>query len=107
TSTHVVVHRDQIQRCRIRRGIAVGIILEPVHVARALRDLVRDLSVRTLQLRDEVERLSAAAEITDAVQCEGAPERIAPEEPCKAGPLADAGGAITGYEPRPQCRNAD
>src|ERR1700688_1458998 len=53
---HVVIHRNNEQRRRVRGGIWIGIILEPRNKIRPLRDLVRNLSILSLVFADELQR---------------------------------------------------
>src|SRR5579863_8251432 len=53
---YIIVRRNNIKRRCVGRGVRVRIALEPIHETRALRDLVRNLSVLTLKLRNKFQR---------------------------------------------------
>src|ERR1700732_1002614 len=68
---HIVVHGDDIERSGVRGSVAVRKILEPGNETCALRDFVRDLSVITLILADELQCRSRGSEIARGVEREG------------------------------------
>jgi hypothetical protein len=77
-----------------RGGVGAGpwefVIGKPVDERSALRNLVRDLAVRTLELLQEFECRARRAEIALGVDCKCRPHCVATEEPGEAGPLAFA-----------------
>src|SRR5262249_17888540 len=99
TLRDVVVYADDVKRGGVRRRVCIGVGLEPVHKTSALRNFMGNLSIFTLERGDEFERGFAGSEIAFAVQREIAPQRVAPEKPCKARTVTFAGGAIAGNKP--------
>ena len=101
-ATHIIVRRDDVERRSVGGGVAVGIVLEPIHETRALRNFVGNFAVVALELGDEFERRASGGEIADGVQRERSPEGIAAKEPGKARTLAGARGAVSGDQPVPR-----
>src|SRR5207302_1645154 len=64
----------------------------------ALGNFVRYLAVRPLELLQEIESRARGRKISLGRDGERRPERVAPEEPGKAGTLAVAGSAKTRYQ---------
>ena len=84
-------------------------IAVPVHVAGALRDLVRDLAVGTLVLREESQcAVAHELHLTDAGHGERVDRRIATEEPAEAGAIAGtAAQAVPGHQSATEVGIAD
>src|ERR1700692_1103402 len=53
---HIVIARDDEQRCRVRRSVGVGKIFEPGNETCALCDLVWNFAVVALILFEELDR---------------------------------------------------
>src|SRR2546429_3314007 len=92
----VIVHRDNVDRRGVGGGVAVRIVLEPIHETCALRDFVRNLAVVALELGDELEGGASGGKVADGVERERCPEGIAAEEPGKPGTLAGARRSVPG-----------
>src|SRR5580700_8543096 len=95
----VIVCRDEVERRGVGRGVAIGIVLEPIYETCALRDFVRNLAVVALELGNELESGTSGGKVADGVERERCPERIAAEEPGKAGTLAGARRSVSGDQP--------
>src|SRR3981081_2043855 len=91
----VIVRRDDVERRGVGGGVAIRIVLEPIHETCALRNFVRDLAVVALELGNELEGGAGGGEVADGVERERSPERIAAKEPGIAGTLAGARGSVS------------
>src|SRR5262249_9191337 len=89
----VVRLTDDIQRSGVGARPRVRIVLEPRNQRRALRNLVRDLSILPLKFLKEIEPCPRRCKVPKRVNCEARPQRIAPKEPGKPRPLAFPRGA--------------
>ena len=56
TLDRIIIHGEDEKRCSVGGDVRIGIIFEPGNETRALRDLVRNLAVRTLVFGDEIYR---------------------------------------------------
>src|ERR1700716_2084146 len=92
----IIVRRDDVERRGVGGGVAIRIVLEPIHEACTLRNFVRDLAVVALELGNELEGGAGGGEVADGVERERSPERIAAKEPGIAGTLAGARGSASG-----------
>ena len=98
----IVVHPYDIKGSGIGGNIWVGIILEPVHQSRRLRNLMRDFSILALKLAQKFQRRAGRRKISLSVKRERSPHRVAPEKPRESRPLTHSRGAVPGNQARPE-----
>ena len=72
----IIIHRDDQQRRRIGGNVRERIILEPGDQAGALRNFVRDFTVRTLIFTDEIDRGAGRSIIALRIEGERGPHGI-------------------------------
>ncbi len=85
TAPHIVQHRRQKQRSRIRRRILIRQRL-PVHIRSRLRILMHHLAVSPLAAQQKLQLLPRQLKVPIAIQRIDRIQRIPPEEPSKPRP---------------------
>ncbi len=103
----VLPERDHPVRGRVGVVVRIGVVGEPRHPGRRLADLVGDLAVGALILRQEAQTLRHQRGLAGGVHRERVDGGVSTEEPPEARPVAAAARPPSRHQPAPEVGVAD
>src|SRR5215470_751228 len=99
TVADVVVHRDYEKWSCVSRGVRISEFIEPTYQSRGLRNFVLDFPVAALIFADELKGRTRAGEVSDCIESQIGPERIATKKPRETRTRVVSRRAIAGDQP--------
>src|SRR5271157_2064420 len=92
----IIVESNDVERRAIGGSSAIVVVLPPVDQLHGLRDFMRNLAVGPLVLHQKFQRGTGGGEVSNRVERQRSPHRVAAEVPTESRAMTAAGDVVSG-----------